>query len=235
MTVKFDGGLRRSRHGAVALGLAAAVVAAFADPAAALNTFNSQWADSTWTNSGGKTNVVRMAPGQDNHNGAITQYLNTTITGQFCLGGNSGFRLDTSLAPLTEQATLLAGVTMLTGAAKPTAKVSRVTTFTGTVTKTPTKGKACETVRGAAVTTTNPTITLVGSWSMPRGTTIVTYSGTDCGGTGTCRYIPAAATGSLVFDATTFALGGTGSEKWMWSGDWDLDALCSPVAGYPCS
>ena len=220
---------------AVAGGLVAAAVFGFASPAAAANIFDSEWADSTWTNSGGRVNSARLAPAEDSHNGAKTETLVTSITGTFCAGGASSSALVEVNLVKTEQATDLAGVTVDTFNAKPKATVSRSTSITGTITRTATKGKTCGNITGSPVTTTDPTVTLTGSWSMPRGTTIVTYRGTDCGGTGTCRYIPAAATGSFAFGGFTYAFGGTASERWMWSGKWDLDAQCSPVPGYPCS
>lgn len=211
--------------------VAAAALAGLASPAAAANTFDSQWADATWTGTQGGTNSARMAAGRDNFNGAITEYLETTITGTFCA---SGALLAANLTG-TEQAADLAGVALNTLAAKPTATVSRTTTLTGTITRTPASGKGCSKLTGPAVTTTNPTVTLTGRWSKPRTATLSTYSGSDCGGTGTCRYTQASPTGSFAFGKNKVTLGGTGTERWMWSGAWDLDAACPPVAGYPCS
>ena len=216
-------------------GLLAAAIAGFANPAAAANTFDSEWADATWTNTSGRVNSARMEPGEDGHNGTITEYLKTNITGTFCAGtARSSALVEVNLSE-TEAAGDLAGVAVNTFAGKPKVAVRRTTTVTGTITRTPTSGETCGTVTGPPETTTDPTVTLTGSWSKPRTATIVTYSGSDCGGTGTCRYVDASATGSFAFGGFTYAFGGTLGERWMWSGTWDLDATCSPVAGYPCS
>lgn len=182
---------------------------------AAGNTFASQWADADWSGSVGTSSwQLKMAPGKDNHNGVVTEYLKISVTARFCTGGY----IYVAALSKNEQANDLAGVDVQSLNGKAT--VNRTTVLPGTLTKT--RSTNCVSASGTPVSMPLPVpVTLKGSWR--KAAAAVAYTGEDCGGTGNCTYFDAKATGSVKVLGHTLDTGTT-SKAWLWHGLYNLSA-----------
>ncbi len=151
-------------------------------------SFVAEYADATFERRG---TVLRLAPGEVNDQGAVTEVLEASVTDESCQGR---FLVAVNLAATIEAADL-EGVDVDTRGGA--ASVQGAFSLSGELTLTP-AGRGCaEPDEESAVTTPLTTdVSISAVWSNARASQPVEYSGADCGGNGACYYRDARAQAS---------------------------------------
>jgi len=178
----------------------------------------ADYADATWT---GADFTVRIAPGVEVRNGVTTNFLEASIEGSRCVAvDDRTYRITADLD--ATQSGYLAGVSV--DSRSGSAEVDRVQQFTGTITLQPYEDGACTVPTGSPQVVENPDLLIEAEWTNHPGATPVVYSGNDCGGTGTCYYVDADATGTIALpgvDGSDAPLGGSVS-GFLFNGQYPL-------------
>lgn len=224
------------RAGAVTGGVVVSSVFIVAGPASAegsdrgeRNTLTAQYADGTWTPEG---LTVRIAPGEERLNGKRTDFIEASIDGTACIaphdsdededdrdGDRMSYLVTADLQAI--ESGDLRGIRVK--ARHGDADVKRNQAFTGTLTVQPSNAD-CSVPTDSPTVITDPTLRIDADWDKKRGARPVEYSGEDCGGTGSCYYVEATATGTISMPGernATLDLGRTDS-AFLFRGDYPL-------------
>ncbi len=148
-------------------------------------TFVSEYADATFTRG---TTVLRLAPGEIDDSGAVSDVLAVSVTKSACA---DNLLVETEASALLE-APEIAGLVVDARAGQ--ASIAGDVSLVGTVTVTP-AGRRCATPDRAlsVVSPLTTSVTVSASWRNQRNSVPVIYSGADCGGDGLCYYRDASA------------------------------------------